>query len=344
MKNFNKLKNFALSGAVGFGALVVAGMAFAPTTAKADDVLNISLMSAPFGSGSYVLGSALEDISKKANAGFVITHTESPGFVFNIKKLDKEPELKKSMIVGSGGGVQGLAKSGTGPFDKKYEGLKLIANYNLNTIWLASLDAGITKVEDLKGKKVALGRRAQINWALQPAAILHDGYGMTESDVDIAYVGTKESVAALLDGTADAGVIGGYIDPVSKKMVLSPQTTEFLASGRKVSHLEWGKENVDKARAAGMSMANIVVPAGIADGMDKPMEGFADSVAWMVSPEFSEDAAYKVTKMLLENLDKFADYHATGKLMSREGMVYGWDPEDIHPGALRAYKEAGVIK
>jgi len=25
-------------------------------------------------------------------------------------------------------------------------------------------------------------------------------------------------------------------------------------------------------------------------------------------------------------------------------MAYGWDPKDIHPGALRAYQEAGLLK
>jgi len=341
VKQFIKPKS-ALKLGMGVLALTYGGLA--SSSALAQDSINISLMSAPFGSGSYVLGSALEDISKKNDSGVTITHTESPGFVFNIKKLDMEPELKKNTIVGSGGGVQGLAKAGSEPFEKQYEGLKLLANYNLNSIWLASFDEDIKTIEDLKGKKVALGRRAQINWALQPAAVLQDGYGLTDSDLSISYVGTKESVSALLDGTADAGVIGGYIDPVSNKMVLSPQTTEFFASGRKVNHLEWGVEAVNKAREAGMSMANVTIPAGIAEGFDKPMEGFADSVAWMIAPEFPEDAAYKITKMVIENLGQFADYHATGKLMSTEGMIYGWDESDIHPGALRAYKEAGIIK
>lgn len=329
--------------ALGAGVIAVSAVAMTCGGAIANDA-EISLISAPFGTGSYVMGSALEEISKKAGAGVRITHTESPGFVFNIKKLDKEPDLKKNTIVGSGGGVLGLAKSGTGPFDKKYEGLKLLANYNLNSSWLASLDGKITKIEDLKGKKVALGRRAQINWAIQPASILMDGYGFTESDIDFQYVGTKEAVAALLDGTADAAVVGGYIDPVSQKMVLSPQTIEFLASGRKAYHLEWGAANVTKAREAGVSMSNVTIPAAIDPSVTKPMEGFADSVAWAVAPEFPEEAAYKITKMILENIEKFGEYQATGKLMSPEGMVYGWAVEDIHPGALRAYREAGVIK
>lgn len=335
------LKSIKRSLAV--GAIALAAASLSQGSALSQETLQINLISAPFGTGSYVMGSALEEISKKNNIGVAITHSESPGFVFNIKKLDNEPELKTNTIVGSGGGVQGLAKAGVEPFDKKYPGFKLIANYNLNSSWLATLDKNIKTIEDLKGKKVAVGRRAQINWAIQPVAILKDGWGLSDKDVNIQYVGTKESVDALLDGTADAAIVGGYIDPVSDRMMLSPQTIEFLASGRNPHHLDWGADMVTKAREAGVSMANVTIPAGVDPTITKPMAGFADSVAWMVAPEFPEDVAYKVTKLILDNIEQFGEYQATGKLMSPKGMIYGWDPEDIHPGALRAYREAGLI-
>jgi TRAP-type uncharacterized transport system substrate-binding protein len=46
--------------------------------------------------------------------------------------------------------------------------------------------------------------------------------------------------------------------------------------------------------------------------------------------------------MIIENVGMFKEYHALGKLMSRESLAYGVDPSKIHPGALRAYKEAGL--
>ena len=41
---------------------------------------------------------------------------------------------------------------------------------------------------------------------------------------------------------------------------------------------------------------------------------------------------------------KFGEVHALGKLMSTTAMPYGWETSDIHPGALRAYREAGIVK
>lgn len=48
--------------------------------------------------------------------------------------------------------------------------------------------------------------------------------------------------------------------------------------------------------------------------------------------------------MIIDNIKMFGDYHATGKLMSTVGLIYGWETNDIHPGALRAYREAGIVK
>lgn len=161
----------------------------------------------------------MEEISKKNVQVLRISHAESPGFVFNIKKLDAEPALKKTMIVGSGTGVSGLAEAGYKPFDdKKFSPVKLIANYSLGAYWLATLNPNIKSVADLAGKKVALGRAAQINWAIQPAWIMAHGYGLGKDKINLQYVGTKEAVDALLDGTADAAVVGGYFDPLTGKM------------------------------------------------------------------------------------------------------------------------------
>lgn len=325
-------------------SVVAASATLFSVGASAHEPVSVGLITAPFGTGSYLLGSALEEISKKKHPWLHITHAESPGFIFNIKKLDKEPELRKTMMVGSGGGVSGLAQAGESPFDKKYAPLKLIANYSLGTYWLATIKPDVKTVADLAGKKVALGRAAQINWAVQPAWILAHGYGLTRGKLDLQYVGTKEAVDAVLDGTADAGVVGGYFDPVSMKMVLSPQTSEFLASGRKITQLSWDAEAVRKSKTGTMKFSQVTIPANAIPNVAMPIEAAADTTSWMVSTDFPEELAYEITKLIIQNIGEFGDFHALGKLMSPAGMVYGWDVADIHPGALRAYREAGIIQ
>lgn len=307
-------------------------------------ITKISLISAPFGTGSYVLSSALEDMSKKSHPWLRIGHSESPGLVFNIKKLDKEPDLKKTMIVSSTTGVNWLAKNGIKPFDKKYPMVQLLANYNLIAVWLGTLNPSIKAPKDLVGKKVALGRVTQISWTIEPEWIIRHGWGIRDK-VKIEYVGLKESMTALLDGLVDAAVIGGYLDPLKKRLSLSPQTIELMASGKAVYHISWGEEAVKKTSVEmEMAISPYTIPTESVKGQKEPLSVFVDSVAWCATPEFPEEIAYELTKFIIKNCSKFGEYGDLGKLMSPQALPFGWPPERIHPGAFKAYKEAGILK
>lgn len=231
------MKRNMLRSGIAAAALAFGGFGLSAQAADHAQV-TINLITAPFGTGSYVIGGALEQISKK-HPWLHVVSSESPGFVYNIKKLASEPALQKTTIFGSGPVVAALAERGEKPFDKKYPGVKLLGNYNSGAIWLATLNPNIKTVNDLQGKKVALGRAPQINWAVEPKAVIEFGYGIPANKINIQYAGPQEAVAALLDGTVDAAVVGGYLNPEKSQISLSPQTMEFAASGRKINYLGW---------------------------------------------------------------------------------------------------------
>ncbi|HRP97135.1 MAG TPA: TAXI family TRAP transporter solute-binding subunit [Rhodocyclaceae bacterium] len=314
-----------------------AAAAIFSTAVGADTYAHIS---APFGTGSYVLGGALEQIVNRNHPQIRISHSESPGFVFNHNQLERDPSLRKTMIVGSGRGVNAAAAAGMTPFEKPTLTVKALANYNLGTYFLATLDPNIQGITDLAGKSVALGRRTQINWAVQPEALLRVGAGL---DAKVQYLGTKEAVDALLDGQVDAAIVGGYLDPITNKMQLAPQTQEFVASGRDIRFLPWTVEAIDKVVASGMPMIPVTLPAEALPGRTEPLQSFADTVSWTVHEDFPVEAAYEITKLIIEHVDSFRDYHSLGTLMSRKALPFGWEPEELHPGALRAYREAGIL-
>lgn len=305
--------------------------------------VTINLISAPFGTGSYVLSNALEQISK-THPWLKIVSAESPGFVFNIKKLAGQPGLGKTLIFGSGPVVSSMAQRGEKPFDKKYPPVKLLANYIIVAIWMATLDPNIKTISDLAGKKIALGRAPQINWAIEPKAVINYGYGIPSDKLNIQFAGPKGAVDALKDGTVNAAVVGGYLDPQRSHVSLSPQTIEFVASGRKIGHLGWTAEAVRKTAAKGIPIVPFTLPAKSFEGLNAPLGVLVDTAAWCASPELPDEIAYEITKLVISNVNKFGEYAASGKLMSPKGLVFGWDEKDIHPGALRAYKEAGILK
>jgi TRAP transporter TAXI family solute receptor len=329
------------------GALAATALAtIAPAVAEAQTrpEVTVSLLGAPFGTGTYVLSSALEQIARKEHPWLRISASESPGYVFNMKKLDAEPELKKNTIVGSGPALGRLAADGAKPFDKKLPAQKVLANFVITAVWLATTSDKIKSKDDVPGKRIAFGQAAQINWAVLPRAVLEHGWGITPSKVTLQYFSPASSIAAMLDGKVDLVIIGGYVDPATHRIALSPPTTELIAANRPLTHLSWGKDAVERTEPKGFSIVPYTVAAKSVDGKNPPIETFIDSGAWTVAPEFPEEIAYEVTKLVIQHIGKFGEVHAIGKLMSREGLVYGWKPENFHPGALRAYKEAGILK
>ena len=310
-------------------------------SAQADN--EVSLITGPFGTGSYVLGNALEQITNKHSLTLKVNSTETPGLVYNAKLLNRAPELKKNTLMSYTTGIDYLATQGAKPFKKKLPGTQLIANYNLGSVWLASFDPEIRSAEDLVGKRIALGRKTQILWTVEPEMIIRDGWGLKDK-IDIQYLGTKQAAQALLDGSVDAAIIGGYADPINGQFKPSPQTVELLAAGKPLYHIPWGKDAVQKLIDNGVAMKHLEVAAGSVQGLDTELASFFDAIAWVVYPEFDEEQAYQLTKTLIEHIGEFQEYHALGKLMSAQSMSFGWDTDKIHPGALRAYREAGLVK
>lgn len=328
----------------GIAALSIVAVPATTQAASNQSPARVGLLTAPLGTGSYVFGSALEKISKDADSGIIVNSSESPGFVYNIKKLSRDQDARKNTMIGSGSGLVSLAVHGRKPFRKKYNPLKLIANYEVEGTWLATLDPNIKTIKDLVGKRIALGRTVQINWTIEPRWIIQYGWGIPLSKIDIQYVNIKQGANALLNGTVDAAIVGAYFNPAEGKVVLSPQTLELISSGRKLHFIPWGKAAVEKAAKHGVAIRPYTLPAGSIQGLEKPLEIFADNTAWMVSADFPDEKAYQLAKLIIENVSQFGKYSALGKLITKDLLVSGWDKSDIAPGALKAYQEAGLIK
>ena len=313
-------------------------------SAFAAERVKLNLMSTPFGTGSYVIASALETIINKNDYPFTFSHSETPGQMFNVMKL-RDKALRQNTVVTGSMGINWLAERGQKPFKEKYTPTKLLATYNVIGLWLASTSDKITTMEDLRGKRVAIGRVPQVAWGYEPDAVLRCGYGDDfYKSLKVQFVGTTESVTALINGQVDVAGIGGYLNPITGQFSPSPQTVEALASGRTMYHLDWTKEAVEKTVQKDIAVTPYHLPANSLDGQTNPLWLPTDTVSFAVHPEFPEEMAYQIVKAILAHVKEFADYHDLGKLMTPEMLVFGWPEDTIHPGALRAYKEAGVLK
>jgi TRAP transporter TAXI family solute receptor len=63
----------------------------------------------------------------------------------------------------------------------------------------------------------------------------------------------------------------------------------------------------------------------------------------VTSSAVSDDLAYQMTKLIYDSLPELANAHAAGKEIKLEAAVAG-SPVPLHPGALRYYKEKGLMR
>lgn len=316
-------------------------------SAAAKEPVTVSLVSAPFGTGQYSLATAIENISRKNHPWLRVSVTESPGLVYNIKKMELDPQFKKDTITICDDTMLWFAHEGKAPLPKPMgKDVKILAYSHGPVVWLASLNPDIKKLKDLAGKKAAIGTKAQITWGLLINWVVDIGAGL-KGKVDYQWVGLEPARRAVLDGMADAMPVGVYLNTVDYQNTLNGQTRELLASRKKIYHLSVPQKDTTRmSKALNHEFKSVVIPAGKMQGIDQEIRGvWGGGNFWCVSEKFSEDLAYEFTKLLIDNCGKLKDYHALGALTARpEVLCEGTTPKTLHPGAYRAYKEAGLMK
>lgn len=328
----------------GIGAFSVANCSLTRALAQAKATpYSVNMTTASLGSGSYVLGSAFEQIVNASTDKINLHATSTAGAVYNIKRIyslsdeDRKHEVAVYLPMGNE-----LATIGDKFFAEKRKPLKILNNYLIGGYWLATLDKDIKTIEDIKRgrKKVGLGRTAAISWGLKPGILLTEGYGVDKGQ--LSYIGQQDAVQAVLDGKLDVTIVGGYYNPLENKVELSPQTLGLVNAGRGVYHIGLPEEGVKKVNQGGAVMLSMSYPKGAIPGVDGDLEVYGNRLVWAVSEDFPEEIAYELVKIAVQNYSKFKDYTAVGKLFSPEMMVYKWGRDALHPGAVRAYDELGV--
>ena len=85
------------------------------------------------------------------------------------------------------------------------------------------------------------------------------------------------------------------------------------------------------------------IPGGTYKGTDNDTQALAIKATLAVNSSLDENIVYEMTKALFENLNTLGDAHAKGKEVSAAAAVTGVSVP-FHPGAIKYYKEIGLMK
>ena len=100
------------------------------------------------------------------------------------------------------------------------------------------------------------------------------------------------------------------------------------------------KAVVDKI---GPPFVAVMIPANTYTGQDKDVPTAAVVNYLVTSSAGSDDLAYQMTKLIFDSLPELANAHAAGREIKLEAAASG-SPVPLHPGAIRYYREKGLIK
>lgn len=194
-------------------------------------------------------------------------------------------------------------------------------------------DAGIAKVEDLKGKKIAYVRGSDALNIGTEAMLAYAG--LTWDDViKVEFPGFKDSIDGVISGQADAA-FSSTVSPHLKRLGASPRGitwTPMAADNKK------GWEMLHDV-APYFSPTKAVVGAEISK--DKPWQGAGYPYPILVTnSDRSADEVYTLTKALVENFDAYKDNAPGAKGWSIDSQNFEWILP-YHEGSVKFFKEIG---
>ena len=291
--------------------------------------IDMKLMTGPMGGSWYPLGGAIADAVQKEIPGASIAVAPGGG-IANLEGI----ELGKCDIgfSNSSSGVDGFL--GRPPFKKKMENMRQWANLYPQYFQMVVLaDSGIKTVADLKGKVIAPGPKGQTG-EFAATQILQI-YGLTYKDMaKVHHVSYNDTVALMKDGHCDGWLLCTTI-PAS--------TIMDLAHTRKIRLLSLPEDKIQAMQKLNSGYVRRTVPKGTYQGVDSDVPGVGWWTHLVISAKLPDDLVYKMTKTLVANLPRFGQVVKDLKGVTAKDLA-----EDVgipyHAGALKYYKEIGVIK
>ena len=291
----------------------------------------LTLASGSPGGVYYPLGGGMAVVIQKTTD--LRCAAESTGASVENSRLVGAKESDMGMVMGS---IAYKAIQGEKPFEMKFPIVALFQMYPAPEHVVTVSGKGIKSIRDLKGKKVSIDVPGS-GCAVMAKAILEE-YGFNlEKDLTIANLSQSESVQALKDGIVDA-VFFNFAYPGAAVL--------DLAATRDILLIPVEPAMADKIVKKYPYYVKISIPAKTYPKVDSDILCLGDSNVLIANKQMEDDVAYKIVKAIYENVDKgkwaLINIHPIASQLTPKNAVNS--PIELHPGAIKYFKEVGAIK
>lgn len=283
----------------------------------------------------YPTGGAIAKMvnKKKKEYGLRATVESTGGSVFNVNAV-----------------MNGDLEFGVVQSDRQYQAMKGLAEWkdkgpqkDLRAVFsihpesvtlAAAVDAGAKDIKDLKGKRVNLGNPG--SGQRQNAIDAFTAVGIDpEKDITAEGIKASEAPGILQDGRIDA-----FFYTVGHP---SGAFKEATSGARKVRFVSI--TGIDDLLKKFPYYAKSVIPIAMYPGAqnDADVPTFGVKATLVTSAKVPDDVVYAITKEVFDNFEEFKKLHPAYSTLTKEAMLDGLSAP-LHPGAMKYYKEAGLMK
>lgn len=198
---------------------------------------------------------------------------------------------------------------------------------------VARADSGITKFADLKGKRVNIGNPGSGQRGTMEVVMEKMGWAMDDFAL-ASELKSSEHSAALCDNKIDAFVftVGHPAGNIKE-----------AASTCDVKLIPVEGPEIDKLINDNAYYAKATVKGGTYAGTDEDVSMFGVGATFVSSTKTDDETVYQLVKAVFENFDRFRKMHPAFANLTKEGMIKNNLSAPLHPGAIKYYKEAGLM-
>jgi len=198
---------------------------------------------------------------------------------------------------------------------------------------LARADADIRDFDDLRGKRVGNGKSGG-GYTFTREVIL-GSHGSTTSEPDHPVeLGPAEQNQALCSGKVDAIIFeAGHPNGLTQEATTGCQAKLVPVAG----------PQIDRLLAKHPDYVVAVIPGGLYPGTTQDTPTIGTQAVLVTSSRQADDLTYAMVKVVFENFADFRRLYPALATLDIRNMVPSGHVIPIHPGALRYYREAGLI-
>ncbi|MCK5575228.1 MAG: TAXI family TRAP transporter solute-binding subunit [Sphingomonadales bacterium] len=198
---------------------------------------------------------------------------------------------------------------------------------------VARADSGINIFSDLKGKRVNIGNLGSGHRATTELMMSYLGWTNETFSVALELYSAEQS-QALCDDQVDAIVFTAGIPNASVK-----EATARCDAILVPVNAEW----VDGFVALNTAYATASIPAETYRGTPKDTPTIGLKAVVLTSTIMPDVVAYEIVKAVFEKFDSFKKFHPAFEHLDKKSMVTDGISAPLHPGALKYFKEAGLL-